>query len=94
MGGRFTYQSVVSPNSCTQIDVHFALPKDEEGSGDEKEGKKDPVCALSNDADTTKGTLFVSLRNMTSAPSNSAIRQYFEKWGEVKEVRDCKNSPK
>jgi len=60
------------------IDIHFALPKDE--------GSDFPE-------DKNTGTLFITLRNVSSSPTNSALQRYFEKFGQVREVRDCRNSP-
>jgi RNA recognition motif-containing protein len=61
------------------IDIHYALPKDEESTDED---------------DKNTGTLFVSFRNLKNPlPPNNEIKDYFSKWGEIKEVRECKNSP-
>lgn len=52
--------------------------------------------ALPKDADAEQdentGTLFVTVRNASSPPENHEIRNFFAQWGEIREVRDCKNS--
>jgi len=60
------------------IDVHFAIPKED-----------DPEFM----DDKNTGTLFISLRNVTSPVNNDDIKSHFEQWGGVKDVRECKNSP-
>jgi len=42
--------------------------------------------------DENTGTLFVTVRNASSPPDNHEIRTFFEQWGQIREVRDCKNS--
>lgn len=62
------------------IDVHFALPKEEGFERDEEDDKN-------------TGTLFITFRGSPSVPPNFEISKHFKQWGEVREVRDCKNSP-
>eukprot|EP01119_Soliformovum_irregulare_P002150 TRINITY_DN1229_c0_g1_i4.p1 TRINITY_DN1229_c0_g1~~TRINITY_DN1229_c0_g1_i4.p1 ORF type:complete len:348 (-),score=103.04 TRINITY_DN1229_c0_g1_i4:19-1062(-) len=57
------------------IDVHYALPKDED-----------------HDDNKNTGTLFVTLKNVPTDPSNMEIQHFFEAWGPIREVRDCRNS--
>jgi len=60
------------------IDVHYSLPKDEEDQTVD---------------DKNNGTLFVSVRNSSNHIKNSDMFSYFSQWGQVREVRDCRNSP-
>jgi len=60
------------------IDVHFSLPKDEEDQTQD---------------DKNNGTLFVSVRNSSSHIKNTDMFSFFSQWGQVREVRDCRNSP-
>lgn len=50
------------------------------------------MCLFEHFSHSHQGTLFVILRNNESVPSNSEVKTFFEKWGEVREVRDCKNN--
>jgi transcription initiation factor TFIID subunit 15 len=60
------------------IDIHYSLPKDEEKDQDE---------------DPNNGTLFITIRNATQPIGNTEVRKFFEALGDVREVRDCRNSP-
>eukprot|EP00029_Vermamoeba_vermiformis_P007110 TRINITY_DN297_c0_g1_i2.p1 TRINITY_DN297_c0_g1~~TRINITY_DN297_c0_g1_i2.p1 ORF type:complete len:388 (+),score=36.08 TRINITY_DN297_c0_g1_i2:98-1261(+) len=60
------------------IDIHYSLPKDEE-----KDQEEDP----------NNGTLFITIRNATQPIGNTEVRKFFEGFGDVREVRDCRNSP-
>lgn len=60
------------------IDIHYSLPKDEEKDQDE---------------DPNNGTLFITIRNAIQPIGNTEVRKFFEALGDVREVRDCRNSP-
>ena len=60
------------------IDVHYALPKEEDQ-------KKD------DDAENNTGFLLVSIKGLSIVPTAEAIKLYFEKWGELKDIKDSKH---
>jgi len=63
------------------IDIHYSLPKEDDGRHFPDE-----------DDDQYTGTLFVSVRGTNETFTNADLRKHFEQWGDVREVRDCRNS--
>jgi len=57
-----------------QIDVHYSLPKEDEGKAE---------------SDLNKGVLFVTFSGVSKPLDNEEIKSLFSTWGDIKEVRDC-----
>jgi hypothetical protein len=61
------------------IDVHFAVPKD-----DEQRHPDDNV--------QTTSTLLVSVRGSSTAPREEEIREYFSRFGDIRFVLNSRNA--
>lgn len=84
--------------------MHYSLPKDEEDL-DAKDDNSVPASLQTSSfvlvltflpfsAIRQQDTLFVRVRNAREPVPNKKLRRFFEKWGDVKDVRECRGSPR